>query len=311
MENKNIYYDTVISELDGLRLYIAVCKPENEPKAVIQLAHGMTEHKERYFDFMKFLSSAGYICVISDHRGHGKSVKSDGDLGYFYTKDFNSLSEDMYSVTKYIKSSFPDLPVFMFAHSMGTLAARNYIKNYDFEIKKLVLTGPPTKNFFAPPGYFLSRFLSVFGDKRRSRFLYAISTKAFNKGFKTPNSWINSDGAEVEKYNADRLCSYIFTVNGYINLLGMLNSAFRLKDYKTKNPGLEIFLAAGEKDPVIGSEKKLFSLEKFLIKAGYENIRLKIYKNMRHEIINEKEKAKVYKDILNFYEGKKGDKNGN
>ena len=93
----------------------------------------MSEHKERYYEFMKYLSENGYICVIHDHRGHGASVKVM-HLGYFYTEDINYIIEDLYQVTKYVKEKYPNLKINLFAHSMGTLVARGYLKKYDDKI---------------------------------------------------------------------------------------------------------------------------------------------------------------------------------
>ena len=81
----------IISSSDGLSIAILVCEPETEPKAIVQIAHGMAEHKERYIAFMSFLADHGYICVINDHRGHGESVKVFDDLGYFYKGDRKSV----------------------------------------------------------------------------------------------------------------------------------------------------------------------------------------------------------------------------
>ena len=83
-------------------------EPNSEIKGVVQISHGMSEHKERYYDFMEYLKNQGYIVVINDHRGHGSSVKNKEDLGYFYTEDINYIINDLYDVTKYIKNKYKD-----------------------------------------------------------------------------------------------------------------------------------------------------------------------------------------------------------
>ncbi len=129
-----------------LSVYLEGPDSENEIKAVIQFSHGMSEHKERYLDFIHFLSRNGYLCVIHDHRGHGDSVKSKRDYGYFYDETGTEIVKDLHKVTRWIKSRYPDKDIYMFAHSMGTLAARIYLQTYDNEIRKLVLCGPPCYN---------------------------------------------------------------------------------------------------------------------------------------------------------------------
>ena len=138
--------EKIKSQKDGLELEIAIFEPSEKPKAIVQISHGMAEHKERYYPFMEFLSKKGFVCVINDHRGHGESVKKKEDHGYFYTENIDYIVDDLHQVTLFAKEKFQSLPVFLFSHSMGTLVSRNYLKKFDGEIEKLVLCGPPTEN---------------------------------------------------------------------------------------------------------------------------------------------------------------------
>lgn len=295
--------DKIKSERDGLVLDVAVIEPKSAPKAIVQFSHGMAEHKERYFEFAEFLSVHGFVCVIHDHRGHGKSVKNKEDLGYFYTENADFIVDDLHCVTKYAKKKYPNLPLYLFSHSMGTLVARNYLKKYDFELEKLVLCGPPTENKAAGSMLIFAKvFRSIFGERNRSGFLNGLAEGGYNKGFDKPNSWINSDEAEVEKFTSDELCGYIFTINGYINLLSLLKGAYDTKDWTVRNKNLDIFIIAGADDPVIVSPEKTGELEDFLNNLGYKNTRITLYNGMRHEILNEKNKKYVYADVLNFFE---------
>lgn len=291
------------SECDGLGLELAIAEPHGEIKAIVQFSHGMSEHKERYFDFMNFLSGHGYLCVIHDHRGHGKSVKSAEDLGYFYTDDYKFIVRDMQQVTRYIKDRYREVPLYVFSHSMGTLVARIYLKEYDSEVSKAVLCGPPTENVMSAPGLHLSRlFARLHGEKTRSGILNSLADGAFNKGQDIKNAWINSDIGEVEKYNDDELCGFMFTVNGYINLFELMKNSYETDDWQDVNGELEILLIAGGDDPVIQSREKMEHLKKFLEKLGYKRVMMKLYEGMRHEILNETAKNLVYDDVLNFFE---------
>ena len=126
------------SNYDGLELDGIIKKTKTKPIGIVQISHGMAENKERYKDFMKYLSAKGYIVVIHDHRGHGKSVLKSDDLGYF-NSNRNILVEELYQVTTYIKELYPNLKITLFAHSMGSLVARLYIQKYDNMIDKLIL----------------------------------------------------------------------------------------------------------------------------------------------------------------------------
>ena len=277
--------DTLFSEKDGLALDIAISEPKCKPKAVIQFSHGMCEHKERYFDFMNFLSRNGYVCVIHDHRGHGKSVRSQDDLGFFYTEDANFITDDLYSVTKYIKGLYKELPLYLFSHSMGTLVARNYLKNYDFAASKVVLCGPPTYNSAVGFAIFLAKSLKL---------VY---------GYDRPHSWINSDLNMVKEYESDKLCNYTFTINGYINLFNLLKNSYISDDWNVRNNDLKFLIIAGGEDPVTQDQKQLIHLKNFLNNLGYSNTALKIYPKLRHELLHEKRQGEVYGDVLSFFNG--------
>ena len=88
----------ITSEVDELEIDCLLIQPEGEIKGVVQLAHGMNEHKERYIDFMKYLAENGYASFINDHRGHGRSLKNKEDIGYFYENEAEAVIEDLYQI---------------------------------------------------------------------------------------------------------------------------------------------------------------------------------------------------------------------
>lgn len=288
------------SEKDGLELELTIIEPKGKPKAVVQISHGMSEHKERYYDFMNYLAGHGYACVIHDHRGHGASVKDKKDLGYFYTDDINFIVDDLYQVTKYIKNKYKNLDCFLFSHSMGTLVARNYLKKYDSEIKKLVLCGPPTKNNLTEVAIFLAKLSSLFGDRRVNNFLNKLTFGSYNKNNELDNEWVCSNRDTVNDYNSDDLCGFVFTTNGFLNLYKLMKGSFDKSNWNITNKDLDILLIAGKDDPVIQNSDKFNDLIKFLKEIGYVNIKSKLYDKKRHELLNELENEKIYQDILSF-----------
>ena len=167
---------SLISEYDGLSLSLELFLPEGAPKGILQISHGMSEHKERYEDFMAFLAEKGYAAVIHDHRGHGASVRSCWDLGYFYTANPAALVEDLHQVSRFIKGRFPGLPLFLFGHSMGSLVARVYLRRYDAEINKLILCGPPTQNSAVGLGLLLVKLsTALHGARYRNHLLNELA----------------------------------------------------------------------------------------------------------------------------------------
>lgn len=289
--------ERIKSDCDGLELELAVLETNVKPKGIVQISHGMAEHKERYFDFMNYLSENGYISVIHDHRGHGASVKRIEDLGFFYTEDINYIVDDLYQVTKLIKNKYSGLKVNLFSHSMGTLVSRNYLKKYDLEISKIILCGPPTENVLAGLGVLLAKFSK---DTTRNNLLNNLTFGNYNNGNLIPNGWICSNVDTVKSYNEDKLCGYVFTTNGFINLFKLMRGAYNKEDWKVRNPNLDMLIIAGKEDPVIQSENKFKDLTNFLKDIGYKNIDARLYEGKRHELLNEIDNKKIYKDILKF-----------
>ena len=293
---------TLTSPFDGLALSVAVTEPETCPKGIIQFSHGMAEHKERYFPLMDYLSRNGYLCVIHDHRGHGGSVRSPGDYGYFYTEDIAAIVEDLYAVSRMITEKHPGLPLFLFSHSMGTLVARSYLKKYDDRVNKVILCGPPTENKAAGLGLLLAKC----SGKRRAvapnPFLNSMAFKSFNKGCAGPNGWLSENPENVEAYNRDPLCGFTFTTNGFINLLTLQKEAFRADNWHPKNAALPILVMAGKNDPVIISQEKFQALLAFLKRLGYHQVQSRLYEGKRHEVFNESNREEVFEDILRFFD---------
>jgi len=293
---------TITSNQDNLKLSVLEYVPKH-PKAIIQIAHGMCEHKERYNAFMSYLQEKGYLCIINDHRGHGKSILNEDDLGYFYDETSDYIVEDLHQITNHVKDQYPNLPVYLFGHSMGSLVVRKYIKKYDKDIDKLIVCGSPSQMNFIDIGIFIAKIVKLFkGDRYRSKFLHKLALGSYDKRFKgePTNSWINSDIKEVRKYNKDPKSGYVFTVNGFLNLFRLLKETYSRKGWEFNNHNLPILFIAGKDDPVIINESAWLNSMTFLREIGYTDLKHIIYDNDRHEILNEKDKEKVYADIYKF-----------
>ena len=136
------------------------------PRAIVQVVHGMEEHKERYEDFSLFLNSCGYTVITADLCGHGSSVPKE-NLGFFNEKNgYQILLQDVMIVRNYIRKHYPDKPVYLFAHSMGTIISRVVLQKHSADYDKVVLSGYPNFQYGAYAGIFLSSVLSaVHGPK--------------------------------------------------------------------------------------------------------------------------------------------------
>jgi len=288
------------SDFDQLPLDVIVTSPSH-PIGIVQFSHGMCEHKERYLDFMNFLNQQGYVCCIHDHRGHGKSVLNENDLGYFYENGHIGIVEDLHQLTLLMKDRYPNLPLYLFGHSMGSLVVRCYLKKYDQDIDGLFVCGSPSYNPAASMGIHLTNFLSKMkGHHHRPKIIQKIGFDAFNKNFHTdvPNSWICSDEKIVEAYNQNPLCCFIFTNNGFYSLFQLMKETYDKEHWTLQNPQLPIHFIAGKQDPCITNEKEFNKAVQLLKDVGYQNVTAHLFDGMRHEILNEKKKQIVYKHIL-------------
>lgn len=289
------------SSSDGLDLSVLIYKPEETPKAVIQMAHGMCEHKERYIPFMEFLCSNGYACIIHDHRGHGASVKSAEDLGYMYSGGAEAVIEDIRTVNRHAASIFPESRIYLFGHSMGSLAVRCFTKRYDSLIDGLIVCGSPSRNPAAGAGKALTKLISAIkGDRHRPAIIQTIAFEGFNKNFKSEgrNAWLSTDKTNVDNYNINPLCTYQFTCNGFIGLFDLMQDTYSSDGWKIAKPGLPVHFMAGADDPCITSSKDFEAAVKHMKDVGYKTVTSHLYDGLRHEILNETEKQKVWDDIL-------------
>lgn len=300
---------TLQSKYDNLALscaeYTAEGGTQTNAKGVVQIVHGMCEYKERYEGFIDYLTQNGYIVFAHDHRGHGGSVTANENLGYFGDKKGEAIVDDAALVTDEIRRLYPGLSVTLFGHSMGSLVVRAYIQKYEEKIDKLIVCGSPSKNSLAGFGLMLNGVISAFrGEKYRSRLMANASTGGGDDKFpgEGKNAWLTRDKTVVEKYNADEKCNFVFSCNGFSNLLHLVKNAYKKKKYPAKHSDLPIFFMAGADDPVIGSEKKWLAAQQFLRDVGYKNVTGKSYPKMRHEILNELGKEEVYADALAFIE---------
>ncbi len=297
---------TIVSEFDGLQLKGVLIEPEKTPKGIFQIVHGMCEHKLYYEPMMEFFAEHGYVAACCDHRGHGESVKTDADLGWFGDGSGKAVVEDCAQVTKYLKGEYPELPVILFGHSMGSMVARCYLREHDELIDKLIVCGSPSYNPMTPPAFLLRKLIAlVKGERHRSKLLNDLSMGNGAAKLETTQggSWLTRDGAIVEKKHSDPWCSYVFTCNGFENLLNLMKYTYRKKGYQVKNPNLPIHFVAGSDDIMIVNDMKWYDAIEFLEKVGYKEITGKLYKGMRHELHNEFGKEEYFLDLLRFVKG--------
>lgn len=304
------YEDFFESQADGLRISVLAYLPDQKPcRGIVQLVHGMSEHKERYEPFMEFLGKEGFITIIHDHRGHGKSIRKKEDLGYMYGGGADAMLQDIHTVNRRIREKFPELPLILFGHSMGSLAVRAYAAKHDECIDMLIVCGSPSKNPARGFGTALAiAEKRIFGARHKSRLLETLSFGSFAARFPKEHdreAWICSDQEIRRKYHESELCGFTFTDDAYLALFSLMKNAYDIKNWNCTNPQMPVLFIAGSEDPCIGNVRKFAKAVQTMRCAGYLDVKGKLYQGMRHEILNETNKAQVYHDII-VYLKKKG-----
>lgn len=292
------------SNCDGLPLSLAITEPDGDVRGIVQFSHGMAEHKERYYEFMEYLTANGCACVINDHRGHGESVKSKEDLGYFYDDTADYIVEDLHQITLMMKERFPGKPVYLFGHSMGSLIVRKYLQKYDKELEKLVVCGSPSKNPLVGAALTLVALQKAFkGERYRSMMIQKMAFGSYTNNLadvETPFDWLSANRENVREYIKDDLCGFVFTLNGFRNLFLLMKQVYEPKGWLMQNKALPIMFIAGADDPVIIGKKSWLEAQSFLRNLGYTNVGGKLYDGLRHEILNENCHNEIYGDVLDF-----------
>ena len=288
-------------------LFIRCWYPDDGPKAVFQITHGMAEHGERYEEFASYLCAKGFAVFVHDHVGHGKSVKTDDDLGYFgETNGWNAFVEDTRAVTELAEKEYPDLPVIYYGHSMGSFIAREYIRRYgtDERIKGAVICGTAGKNPAAAIAIRMAGAIAKMkGSKFKSNFINNLAFGTYNKRITEPRTafdWLTHDNEIVDKYVNDKYCGFLFSAVGYRDLFTILSTVSSKDCFEQVNKNLPLLLTAGEEDPVGAYGNGVREVFNNYKAAGCKDVTLRIYPGMRHEIHNEIERPQVYEDIATW-----------
>lgn len=304
---------TLLSNNGKTKINCVVWKPEDGRYiGVIQLIHGMLEYIDRYSEFAEFLTQNGFIVVGHDQLGHGKSVDSEKEYGFFdEERPSNVLIADIHNLRNKIQEEYKNVPYFMLGHSMGSYMLRKYIALYNRNVDGVIIMGT---GFVAPKttlsGIKLTKVIEKFkGSHHRSKMLEKMSFgKPYQKFDKTgvdlSNSWLTKDEEVVKKYYSDPLCTFKFTANGYLGLFEAVLFSCKLENVDRVPKNIPFFFVSGEDDPVGDFGKGVRKIYDMFNLTNHKDVTMKLYKNDRHEILKETDKDVVYKDILNWIQAR-------
>ncbi len=257
------------------------------PKGVVQIAHGLAEHAMRYDRFATALNNAGFVVYATDHRGHGRTGQDN--LGDFGSAGFDGLIADVAQLGATLAADHGELPVFLFAHSMGSFAAQSIIADGAEPYAGVVLSGSTALDVLAA---------------NMAEAEEPAGLEAFNVGFehRTGYEWLSRDEAEVDKYVADPWCGFDTPPETIPSLFAQ---AGRLADSEVLSrvrSDLPILLASGSDDPLAGGGQLIELVAQRYRDAGVKDVTAKVYDSARHEILNETNRDEVTADIINWLE---------
>ena len=186
---------------------------------------------------------------------------------------------------------------------MGSFIAREYIRRYgtDERLKAAVICGTSGKNPASGIAIPLAGTIAkVKGSRHKSTFIDKVAFGTYNGKIENPETsfdWLSTDKSEVEKYVADKYCGFLFTAAGYKDLFTILHSVSGKDWYKAVTNDLPLLIISGEDDPVGAYGKGVKQVYNDLKDAGKKDVTIKLYKGMRHEILNEVDRKVVYEDV--------------
>lgn len=293
-----------ITGADGKAISIVEWADVENPKAILQISHGMAEHAMRYDGFAKDMNAKGIIVVADDHRAHGKT--DNQTLGYAKGNIWEDTLSDMAILCDYAKQKYSaqfgkDLPIILFGHSYGSFLSQAFIRRFNDKLNGAILGG---SNYFKGPivgfGKLVAKlFCLIKGEEKPNTFLKKASFDNYNKNFEV-GTFISSIPEQCDKYKSDPECGFVCSSNFYYNFFGGV-----LKLYKKEGQSLKdfnILLIAGDKDPVGNMGKGVLALEKWYNKQG-ANVKCKLYSGARHEYLNDICADNSREDIASFVLG--------
>jgi alpha-beta hydrolase superfamily lysophospholipase len=282
------------------------------PIAWLHIMHGMTEHSARYADLAQYLNQQGIMVTAGDHRGHGRTGEAMGSLYHMGDSDsWNQMVDDQWQLINHIAAE-QDLPLIIMGHSMGSFMATRFCQQYGQQLRQLnnallglVLSG---SNYDSPTTFKIAAGLARIerarvGAGNTSSLLEQLSFGSFNRAFKptrTEKDWLSSDNTVVDSYIADPWCGGAISTQSWYDFLNGLAQLSQPKAMAQLDSAVPVYLFAGDLDPVGGNGKGVEKLRQALLAAGVLQVDMQLYKDGRHEMLNEHNKQQVYQDLAHW-----------
>lgn len=300
--------ETNLKSTDNIiNLNIVTWLPEEQAKGIIQIEHGITEHVGRYEKLAKFFTEKGYIVIANDIIGHGKSISEKKNKMYLGPENswFNVV-EDFHNIYKIYSTKYEQLPYIILGFSLGSFVVRTFLSMYpEAKISKAILvgTGYTSKINLKLGKYVAKSEAKKVGEENSTETINKLALENYNKSFKpvkTKCDWLCSNDEELEEYLKDPLVGKSVSCGLFRELLNGMEYTNDRKNIKKINKNIPILLISGQADPVGNFEKGILKLEKIYKKEGINNLSIKFYEGLRHDIFHEKNSEEIFQYIYNW-----------
>ena len=300
---KDFYFN---SSTGKNKIHARMCVPDAEPRAIVQIIHGIAEYIDRYDEFMSFLADNGIIAVGTDHLGHGKSIESEEQTGFFaYENGWDYAVRDEEVLRLAMHENYPELPIIVFGHSMGSFMARTLLIRYPDAFNAAIISGTGNQgSALVNGGLFMGNLVTgLKGAHHYSKFLNNLAFGSYNKIYENPKTeydWLSRDEANVQKYIDDPLCGFIPTCSLFRDMMTGVKFITNKKNLTAMNKDMPVYFMSGDMDPVGECGKGVQKAYNNFLEAGMKDVSIKLYPGGRHEMLNEINKDEVYSDILTW-----------
>lgn len=276
--------------------------PEGDARGVVQIVHGIAEHSLRYEDFAKYLNGLGFVVVSEDHMGHGGSAERGSIKGYFHGGWFKAV-EDTVQLLRLTKEQYPDVPYVLLGHSMGSFMARTILGDYpDVGIDACVLSGTAWQDAaVVKAGSMVYKIVCALSDEttpgvKTNKMLFGSYNQRIAEK-RTPSDWLSRDNAVVDAYELDPMCGFIASSGLQRDMIQGIGYIQKKETLEAMKKTLPVLFAAGEADPVGNYGTGVRKAYDMFRGAGMKHVDIILYPECRHEILNELNRADVYRDI--------------
>ena len=261
----------------------------------------------RYDDFARFLADAGYLVAGHDHIGHGDTAGAPEHRGVIDAEGgADAMIEDAQMLRLLVSQQVASgTPHFIFGHSMGSLVLRSYLPRYGSGLAGAIICGTANEPVaVSRAGNLAARAIArVRGDDYRSNLLHALADGAYSRAIKdarTPFDWLSRDPAVADAFMADETCGFMFGAGAYATLTDLAHRANAPATYRDTPHDLPLLFVSGDADPVGKCGRAVADAAESMEAAGAEDLTLRLFPGMRHEILNELGKQEVYDFVLNW-----------